>query len=72
MAIKLSTADQERLNQTIDEILKAVVMTEVSSLQAREVIVHVLMAAAADNVNEVQQWLDPNRVRRWKGVCRHA
>ena len=72
MAIKLSTADQERLNQTIDDILTAVVMTEVSSLQAREVIVHVLMAAATDNVNEVQQWLDPDRVRSWKGDCRRA
>ena len=46
MAMKLSTADQERLNQTIDDILAAVVMTEVSSLQAREAIVHILMAAA--------------------------
>ncbi len=72
MAIKLSTADQERLNQTIDDILAAVVMTEVSSLQAREAIAHVLTAAAIDNENEVQDWLDPDRVRRWKIECRAA
>ena len=72
MAIKLSTADQERLNQTIDDILAAVVMTEVSSLQAREAIVHILTATATDDENEVQDWLDPDRVRSWKNDCRRA
>jgi hypothetical protein len=72
MAMKLSTADQERLNQTIDDILAAVVMTEVSSLQAREAIVHILMATATDDVNAVKAWLDPELVRSWKNDCRRA
>jgi len=72
MAMKFIKTDDKRLNQLIDSILSAVILTEVSPLQAREAIAHVLTAAAIDDEKEVRDWLDPERVGRWKEECRRA
>jgi len=72
MAIKFKAADHKALNRLIDSILSAVILTEVSPSQAREAIAHVLTPAAIDNEKEVRDWLDPQRVLRWKEECRRA
>ena len=44
----------------------------VSLLQARAALAHVLTAAAIQNEAEVRAWLEPDRLARWKEECKRA
>jgi hypothetical protein len=72
MSLEFNDADQQRLTKLIDSILKAVVMTEVTSTQARQAIMHLIIVAARDDEHDLRRWFDPETVEDWKKRCRAA
>jgi len=72
MAFELKGAYPKQLDITVTTILEAYKAGEVSLAQAVYLIGHLVTAAAIDNKVEVQAWMDPERVKRWKKECADA
>lgn len=67
MAIKLTKKDHRGLDTLLDAVLTMYAKGEVSLGEARGVLAHVFTAAAIDNENEVNGWLNrPEVLADWK------
>jgi hypothetical protein len=69
MSIEFSDTDQRLLTLLIDSILKAVVMTEVTTEQARQAIAHLVLVAARGDERDLRDWFDPETIDVWKRQC---
>ena len=63
--IKLSSDDHQKLNATLDTILKALVSGEVSLEVTRGALAHIITAAVLGNESVVRGWLQPEAVVDW-------
>jgi len=70
MSFVLNEDEHEKLSVLADGILHAFKQGEVTMEQAREAIAHVVAAAAQDNAGEVRGWLEPDRLKHWKDLCK--
>jgi hypothetical protein len=66
MVIRLTEADQKKLDELIESILFAVQKNELSAANARNALVRTIRAAAIGDEEEFYDWLDPEHIRRWK------
>lgn len=70
MPTSLSNKDHRKLDKSLDMILSSYANDEVSLLQARSILAHVITAATKDNEAEIRSFLDEHYMKRWKDACR--
>jgi hypothetical protein len=70
MPIRLSEDDHARMDEVVEDILKAHHTGEVTLRQAGQALAQIITAAAIGNETEVRAWInDPERFARWKELC---
>ncbi len=72
MPIKLSSKDHRKLDKSLDTVLEAYANNEVSLLQARALLAHVITAVTKDNEAEVLSFMDEFYMKRWKETCNNV
>jgi hypothetical protein len=70
MGIRLTQAENGKLDMMLEAILEAYATGDVTIKNAVGALAQVITAAAIDDEDEVRSWLDPGRIARWKDVCR--
>lgn len=70
MPIELSQRDHQQLDKLLDSVLTAHSNGEVPLASARTVIAQIIAAAAADDGDELRDWLEPDRLARWQEEIR--
>ncbi len=70
MSIQITQGDHTKLDALLEGVLDAVANGEVSKDQAVEALGHVITAAAIDNTAELQDWIGPDRINKWKQLCK--
>ena len=66
MPIKLSNKDHRKLNKSLDTVLEAYANNELSLIQARAILAHVITAATKDNEAEILTFMDEFSIQSWK------
>ena len=69
MTVEFSTEDHRKIDTALDGVLDAYHQGRVTREQAREALAHVITAAAQGNEAEVRDWIEPDRLDRWKKLC---
>ena len=72
MPINLSNKDHRKLDKSLDIVLDAYASNEVSLLQARSLLAHVITAATKDNEAEIISFMDEHYMKRWKENCKNV
>lgn len=72
MAIKLTEANHNAMDEFLGFVLDAYKEGRVSRLNAVGALAHVLTAAAIDNDGEVVAWFRKEQYERWEKECQRG